>query len=281
MALAIAFAAVGGLLVGSFLNVVAYRLPRGESLVHPRSRCPRCDDAAARHRQHPRRLVAAAARPLPRLRRADLRPLPARRGDDRRALRRGRAQPGRRGRASSSGCCWSPLLVPIALIDLDHRIIPNKHHRPGGDRRARRHRRARHRLPRRGPDLGRRRRGVLPHRGPGLPARDGDGRRQARRRARAVPRPRGRARDPHRADLRRARRRRRHRAQGGRGGAQDGGAVRPVPRPRRHDRLLRRRRDRRLRTSTPSERRGRGGAVPVDACRSGPGRRLRSGRDCR
>lgn len=31
-----------GLIVGSFLNVVVYRLPRGESLVHPRSRCPGC-----------------------------------------------------------------------------------------------------------------------------------------------------------------------------------------------------------------------------------------------
>src|SRR4051794_41227075 len=42
MALAIAFAAVGGLIVGSFLNVVIHRLPRGESLTHPRSRCPSC-----------------------------------------------------------------------------------------------------------------------------------------------------------------------------------------------------------------------------------------------
>jgi leader peptidase (prepilin peptidase)/N-methyltransferase len=32
-----------GAAVGSFLNVVAYRLPRGESLVKPRSRCPSCE----------------------------------------------------------------------------------------------------------------------------------------------------------------------------------------------------------------------------------------------
>jgi leader peptidase (prepilin peptidase)/N-methyltransferase len=38
---------VAGLLVGSFLNVVAYRLPRGESLVHPGSRCPGCRAAIA------------------------------------------------------------------------------------------------------------------------------------------------------------------------------------------------------------------------------------------
>jgi leader peptidase (prepilin peptidase) / N-methyltransferase len=33
-----------GAAVGSFLNVVAQRLPRGESLVKPRSRCPRCGE---------------------------------------------------------------------------------------------------------------------------------------------------------------------------------------------------------------------------------------------
>lgn len=32
-----------GLLIGSFLNVVAYRLPRRESLVTPGSHCPSCD----------------------------------------------------------------------------------------------------------------------------------------------------------------------------------------------------------------------------------------------
>jgi leader peptidase (prepilin peptidase)/N-methyltransferase len=36
---------VFGLIVGSFLNVVIHRLPRGESLVHPRSRCPHCSHA--------------------------------------------------------------------------------------------------------------------------------------------------------------------------------------------------------------------------------------------
>jgi leader peptidase (prepilin peptidase)/N-methyltransferase len=36
-------AGVLGLILGSFLNVVAYRLPRGESLAKPASRCPGCD----------------------------------------------------------------------------------------------------------------------------------------------------------------------------------------------------------------------------------------------
>src|SRR5690554_1009399 len=31
-----------GFLIGSFLNVVVWRLPRGESLSHPGSACPRC-----------------------------------------------------------------------------------------------------------------------------------------------------------------------------------------------------------------------------------------------
>ena len=37
------YAAFIGALFGSFFNVVAYRLPRGESLPHPRSRCPGCE----------------------------------------------------------------------------------------------------------------------------------------------------------------------------------------------------------------------------------------------
>jgi leader peptidase (prepilin peptidase) / N-methyltransferase len=43
-------AAVLGLAVGSFLNVVIHRVPRGESLVHPGSHCPGCDHPVrARH----------------------------------------------------------------------------------------------------------------------------------------------------------------------------------------------------------------------------------------
>jgi leader peptidase (prepilin peptidase) / N-methyltransferase len=42
MAAAVVLALLFGLVIGSFLNVVAHRLPRGESLAHPGSRCPRC-----------------------------------------------------------------------------------------------------------------------------------------------------------------------------------------------------------------------------------------------
>ena len=42
MAAAAAIAFLGGLMVGSFVTVVAHRVPRGESIVGPRSRCPGC-----------------------------------------------------------------------------------------------------------------------------------------------------------------------------------------------------------------------------------------------
>ena len=42
MPLAVVPAALFGLLIGSFLNVVAHRLPRGGSLVSPGSACPSC-----------------------------------------------------------------------------------------------------------------------------------------------------------------------------------------------------------------------------------------------
>jgi leader peptidase (prepilin peptidase) / N-methyltransferase len=37
-----AIAFLGGLMAGSFVTVVAHRVPRGESIVGPRSRCPGC-----------------------------------------------------------------------------------------------------------------------------------------------------------------------------------------------------------------------------------------------
>jgi leader peptidase (prepilin peptidase) / N-methyltransferase len=44
-------AGVFGLAIGSFLNVVIYRVPAGESIVHPPSRCPSCG-AAIRNRHN-------------------------------------------------------------------------------------------------------------------------------------------------------------------------------------------------------------------------------------
>ncbi|MEK7832744.1 MAG: prepilin peptidase, partial [Acidobacteriota bacterium] len=36
-------AAILGLLIGSFLNVIIHRVPLGESIVFPGSRCPNCE----------------------------------------------------------------------------------------------------------------------------------------------------------------------------------------------------------------------------------------------
>ena len=41
------FSALLGLAIGSFLNVVIWRVPRGESVVSPPSACPRCGNAIA------------------------------------------------------------------------------------------------------------------------------------------------------------------------------------------------------------------------------------------
>jgi len=44
MILVCALAFVLGLIFGSFLNVCAYRIPRGESVVYPPSHCPKCKE---------------------------------------------------------------------------------------------------------------------------------------------------------------------------------------------------------------------------------------------
>jgi leader peptidase (prepilin peptidase)/N-methyltransferase len=42
-ALVVVFVGILGLMIGSFLNVVIWRVPRGESVVSPPSHCPSCD----------------------------------------------------------------------------------------------------------------------------------------------------------------------------------------------------------------------------------------------
>ncbi len=41
------FVFIFGLCIGSFLNVCIYRLPASQSIVHPRSKCPECDNLIA------------------------------------------------------------------------------------------------------------------------------------------------------------------------------------------------------------------------------------------
>jgi leader peptidase (prepilin peptidase)/N-methyltransferase len=125
MALAIALAAVGGLIVGSFLNVVVYRLPREESLTHPRSRCPSCHTQlrvvdnipvvswlALRGRCHHCGAPISARYPLVELSTAALYAAVVATQDD--AVR------------IVLGLLLVTALVPITLIDLDLRIIPNR-----------------------------------------------------------------------------------------------------------------------------------------------------------
>lgn len=47
MSVLIVTCAVVGIVVGSFLNVIIYRVPRGESIVRPASHCPKCGATVA------------------------------------------------------------------------------------------------------------------------------------------------------------------------------------------------------------------------------------------
>ena len=125
LVLLVVLAAAGGLLVGSFLNVVAWRLPRGESLVTPGSRCPGCahpvrpyDNVpvlswlALRGRCRDCRTPISARYPLVEALTGALAAAVALTSDGTHEL--------------LLGLVLVALLVPIALIDLDHRIIPNR-----------------------------------------------------------------------------------------------------------------------------------------------------------
>ena len=117
-----------GLIVGSFLNVVIYRVPRDLSIVRPGSACPGCGTAHLAARQHPGRCRGSPAGPLPHLRRADLRPLSPRRGPQCRALARAWAG-GRGGPRASTRCCPAARAGQrrpgAVIIDIDHHRLPD------------------------------------------------------------------------------------------------------------------------------------------------------------
>jgi len=129
-ALGAVLAGIFGALVGSFLNVVAYRLPRGESLAHPPSHCPNCGEPVkpydnipvlswlllrgrCRHCKQPISvqypLVEAGTALLCAL-------VVIVKGADGDAI---------------IGIALVLLLVPVTLIDLEHHLIPNKITFPG------------------------------------------------------------------------------------------------------------------------------------------------------
>ena len=107
----VVIAAVLGAVFGSFLNVVAYRLPRGESLSRPPLALPALRDADPAVRQRPGAVVAPPARPLPVVPGTDLAALSARRGGHRRCCARSWSSPRERTPTRCSGsrscCCWS------------------------------------------------------------------------------------------------------------------------------------------------------------------------------
>lgn len=120
-----AVAAVFGALIGSFLNVVIWRLPRGESLVKPPSHCPGCDTpikpydnvpvvswlilrGRCRHCDAPIHWRYPLVELLTSLLCAGV------------VLRFGA------DRDVWLGLVFVLVLVPVAFIDLDHKIIPNK-----------------------------------------------------------------------------------------------------------------------------------------------------------
>jgi len=120
----IAGAGVLGALVGSFLNVVVWRVPRGESIVRPRSRCPRCETPIRPHHNVPvlswlalRGRCADCSEPIPAryplveaLTAALFATVVAVTGADRDAI---------------IGLILVAILVAVAFIDLDHRRIPD------------------------------------------------------------------------------------------------------------------------------------------------------------
>ncbi len=126
MPVALLPAATFGLIIGSFLNVVAWRLPRGESLSTPGSHCPSCDAPVKAYDNIPllswlllRGRCRSCSEPI------------ARRYPLIEALTAALFAAVAVVHAHDTtmlvlGLVLVAFLVPIALIDADHRIIPNK-----------------------------------------------------------------------------------------------------------------------------------------------------------
>jgi leader peptidase (prepilin peptidase)/N-methyltransferase len=122
---AIAFAGVLGALGGSFLNVVAYRLPRHESLVTPASHCTRCGTPVKPYdnipvlswlllRGHCRNCSAPISVRYPLVEALTA------------ALCVGAVLAHSSAAQIALSVALILIVIPAALIDLEYRIIPNK-----------------------------------------------------------------------------------------------------------------------------------------------------------
>jgi leader peptidase (prepilin peptidase) / N-methyltransferase len=119
------FAGVLGAIFGSFLNVVAYRLPRRESLVKPASHCPSCGTPVKPYdnipvlswlllRGHCRSCGGPISVRYPLIEAATA------------ALCVGAVLVHHSAVAVALALLLIVLTVPAAVIDLEHRIIPNR-----------------------------------------------------------------------------------------------------------------------------------------------------------
>lgn len=124
------FAGVLGAIVGSFLNVVAYRLPRHESLVTPASHCPRCGTPVKPYDNIPilswlllRGHCRSCGEPIS-VRYPLVEALTA-------ALCVGAVLVHDSAAGIALSISLILLVVPAAVIDLEHRIIPNLITLPG------------------------------------------------------------------------------------------------------------------------------------------------------
>jgi leader peptidase (prepilin peptidase)/N-methyltransferase len=119
-----ALAAVLGAIVGSFLNVVVYRLPRGESLATPASRCPSCETPIKPYDNVPifgwlwlRGRCRSCGEPIsPRYPLVEAATA---------ALCAGVVVADGTTAAAALGIVLVLVLVPVALIDLERQLIPN------------------------------------------------------------------------------------------------------------------------------------------------------------
>lgn len=120
----VVFAAVMGAIIGSFLNVVAYRLPRHESLATPGSRCPSCETPIKAYDNVPilgwlwlrgrcRSCAAPISARYPLVEAATA------------LLCAGVVLADGTSPAAALGLVLVLILVPIALIDLDRQLIPD------------------------------------------------------------------------------------------------------------------------------------------------------------
>jgi leader peptidase (prepilin peptidase) / N-methyltransferase len=122
---AVTFAGVLGAIVGSFLNVVSYRLPRHESLVSPASHCPKCGTPVKPYdnipivswlalRGHCRSCSAPISARYPLVEALAS------------ALCVGAVLTHSSAAGIALGVALVLIIVPAALIDLEHRVIPNR-----------------------------------------------------------------------------------------------------------------------------------------------------------